>query len=170
MLQMKALAARTAVCIVAVGTLAGGVSAIAAGSAVASSPVHGSQGQGSGDQSHGSQGQGSGDQWQWSDDDSGSNGRQQANHARACQRLQRYDAFATRNQARFEAHTARFAALEAKAQKNGNTELAKYWGSVVSHRDATLVRMQAALAARLKHGVGQYHGRDDSHHPVTHTC
>jgi len=58
---------------------------------------------------------------------------------------------AARSQAHFAAVTAKFAALEAKAQQAGHTKAAAYWKSVVDHRTATLAKRQARTTARFAH-------------------
>ena len=79
-------------------------------------------------------------------------GTQQVTHPpaagrhQACLRDRRHQAFAARSQARFAAGTAKLQALEAKAQKRGDAHLAKYWQSVVAHRNTTAAHRKANLA------------------------
>jgi hypothetical protein len=84
-------------------------------------------------------------------------GTQPASHAsvssqhRLCVLGRGHKGQAARIQAGFAAVTAKFAALEAKAQQAGDTKLAAYWKSVVDHRTATLAKRQARTAARWAH-------------------
>ena len=80
------------------------------------------------------------------------NGTQQGIHPAgadrhlACIRDRRHQAFAARSQARFAAGTAKYQAFAAVAQRHGDTRLAKYWQSVVAHRNTTAAHRKANLA------------------------
>jgi len=83
-------------------------------------------------------------------------GGQPATHAgtamhRLCTLRNGRQAHAARSQAAFAAGTAKFAALEAKAQQAGHLKLAAYWKSVVDRRTATLAKRQARSATRSAH-------------------
>jgi hypothetical protein len=120
MLQVKALAAKAAVTLVVVGSLAGGTAAAAAGPAVAESPSH-----------HTHQ-------------------VSEAGRARACRLLHRAETFGQRNGARFAARTAQYQALEARAQSQGHASLARYWKSIVTRRDTVAAKRAQGHAARLR--------------------
>jgi len=71
-------------------------------------------------------------------------------HQRECARLRGTESRISRYQARWAARTAKLAALAAKAQTDGNTNLARYWQRVVTRRDATATKTKARQAAHLK--------------------
>ena len=120
MTNVKVLAARAAISLVAVGSLAGGLYVVGMAPAGAATPSK------------------------------QATAHTAAVRQRACQRVRRAESTAVRNEARWASRTARFEALAVKAQKNGNAELTKYWQSVVTRRDTTATKMKTRLAAREK--------------------
>lgn len=70
---------------------------------------------------------------------------------RSCTREKGRLAFELRRQKQFAAETAVFSRLEAAATKAGNTQLATYWGKVVSRRAAYTGHQQARFQARVTH-------------------
>ena len=77
---------------------------------------------------------------------------------RLCHLYRQRQEFKVRQQAKFAAKTAGFAALADKARKAGHTKLADYWDSVVARRTAHSAKSKANLAAHSSkhvHALGR---------------
>ncbi len=70
---------------------------------------------------------------------------------RSCAREQRRLAFDQRLLKQFAAHTAGFARLEAAATKAGDARMARFWGKVVTKRNAYSTHHQSKYQARSAH-------------------